>query len=116
MSDHRKRSGDRKRADRYGCDEDDSDVDAYRLHQQTEGTNRNQGGRGDTPQESAVAQPGRSQEIFRDEESEGEYDDDDGFDMSLSELLYSTSSFYAIVVPGKKDFVLVSDLKFTRIC
>lgn len=35
-------------------------------------------------------------DIFRDES-----DEEEGFDMSLAELLYSTSSFYAIVVPGK---------------
>jgi hypothetical protein len=34
-------------------------------------------------------------DIFRDES-----DDEEGFDMSVAELLYSTSSFYAIVVPG----------------
>ncbi len=36
------------------------------------------------------------QEMFRDEEE----DEEDGFDMSVAELLYSTSSFYAIAIPG----------------
>jgi hypothetical protein len=43
------------------------------------------------------------QDIFRDEtgseEEEEEYEYD--YAMSLSELLYSTSSFYAIIVPGE---------------
>lgn len=37
--------------------------------------------------------------IFRDD-SGSDDDSADGFEMSVSELLYSTSSFYAIVVPG----------------
>jgi hypothetical protein len=48
-----------------------------------------------------------NRDIFRDEPEGGEDDDDDddesleGYDMTLQELIYSTSSFYAIVVPGK---------------
>jgi hypothetical protein len=38
--------------------------------------------------------------IFRDD-SGSDDDSADGFEMSVSELLYSTSSFYAIVVPGR---------------
>lgn len=48
-----------------------------------------------------------SRDIFRDEpEDDGDDDDDDDgesyvdYDMTLQELMYSTSSFYAIVVPG----------------
>jgi len=44
---------------------------------------------------SRLHRPGN--DIFRDESD----DDEDGFDISLAELLYSTSSFYAIVVPGR---------------
>jgi hypothetical protein len=38
--------------------------------------------------------------IFR-EDSGSDDDSSDVFEMSVSELLYSTSSFYAIVVPGR---------------
>ena len=54
-----------------------------------------------------------SNEIFRDEptstndenENDDGDDDDDSYEereMTLQELMYSSSSFYAIVVPGKK--------------
>lgn len=46
----------------------------------------------------------RNSETFRDEGSvdeESEYD----YAMSISELLYSTSSFYAIVVPGESKLL-----------
>ena len=36
--------------------------------------------------------------VFRDDSASD--DGSEGFEMSLAELLYSTSSFYAIVVPG----------------
>lgn len=58
---------------------------------------------------SRVFRPSRGQRLpqqednFRDEEVT--YDDDEeeeNFDMSVAELLYSTSSFYAIIVPGTK--------------
>jgi len=48
------------------------------------------------PSVARLHRPGN--DIFRDESD----DEADGFDMSLVELLYSTSSFYAIVVPGKR--------------
>jgi hypothetical protein len=50
--------------------------------------------------ETADRSSERNGETFRDEgsvEEEFEYD----YAMSISELLYSTSSFYAIVVPGE---------------
>jgi hypothetical protein len=46
------------------------------------------------PSVARVNRPGEVQDIFRDEE------DDEDIDMSVAELLYSTSSFYAIVIPG----------------
>jgi hypothetical protein len=50
---------------------------------------------------SRLHRPGS--DIFRDESD----NDDDGFDISLAELLYSTSSFYAIVVPGRASRLAV---------
>lgn len=41
-----------------------------------------------------------AQDVFRDEEDDDDDDDEEGFDMSVAELLYSTSSFYAIAIPG----------------
>jgi hypothetical protein len=98
MSGTRRRGG-RKGEDRYGpTQEADSFDDAYRLQQNDEAEDRQ---RATPPLQSALrSEPGRQQEIFRDEESEGD-EEYDGFDMSISELLYSTSSFYAILVPGK---------------
>jgi hypothetical protein len=91
MSGTRRRSG-RKGEDRYGpSQEADSFDDAYRLQQNDEEEVRERA----TP----PVQPGRQEDIFRDEESEGD-EEYEGY-MSLSELLYSTSSFYAILVPGK---------------
>jgi hypothetical protein len=57
-----------------------------------------------------------NRDIFRDEPEDDDDDDDDGesyvdYDMTLQELMYSTSSFYAIVVPGKKRGIL----SFSRI-
>jgi hypothetical protein len=102
MSDRRRRGG-RSRVDRYrGTDYDEDyndgqgEDDAYRL-QQNEVKEREQ----DELQESGTDD---QEDIFRDEDSE---DEDDGIDMNLSELLYSTSSFYAIVVPGEKVCVCV---------
>ena len=40
--------------------------------------------------------------VFRDDSASD--DGSVGFEMSLAELLYSTSSFYAIVVPGRFIF------------
>ena len=43
-------------------------------------------------------------DIFRDESKAGEDDDDESYierEMTLQELMYSSSSFYAIVVPGE---------------
>ena len=49
--------------------------------------------------EQVEESPERNDEAFQDEASvEVEYEYD--YAMSISELLYSTSSFYAIVVPG----------------
>ena len=58
--------------------------------------------------------PNNSNDIFRDEpEGDGEEDvdddDDDSYEereMTLQELMYSSSSFYAIVVPGKIRLLL----------
>ena len=51
----------------------------------------------DPPSEDSADQLRQgAQDMFRDEED----DDEEGFDMSVAELLYSTSSFYAIVIPG----------------
>lgn len=47
----------------------------------------------DDPSVLRLHRPGN--DIFRNES-----DDEEGFDISLAELLYSSSSFYAIVVPG----------------
>ena len=44
------------------------------------------------------------EDVFRDDDSRD--DGTDGFEMTVSELLYSTSSFYAIVVPGKSAMIL----------
>jgi hypothetical protein len=60
------------------------------------------------PDEEEPLSPQNHQEVFNDEpesrQSEDDDDDDDdsleGYDMTLQELMYSTSSFYAIVVPG----------------
>jgi hypothetical protein len=51
--------------------------------------------------EESVRRPG-SHDIFRDEDSVEEEEEEDEYEyaMSISELLYSTSSFYAIIVPG----------------
>jgi hypothetical protein len=38
--------------------------------------------------------------LFRDEDS---MEEEDGYEMSISELLYSTSSFHAIMMPGKES-------------
>ena len=46
----------------------------------------------------------RHPDIFRDESEDTTDKDDDSYEereMSLQELLYSSSSFYAIVVPGE---------------
>lgn len=62
------------------------------------------------PDESEPLSPRNNQEYFHDEPIGAEEDNDDddeeddesleGYDMTLQELMYSTSSFYAIVVPG----------------
>lgn len=56
-----------------------------------------------------------NQEVFRDEdvsveEEKGEDEYEYDYAMSLSELLYSTSSFYAIVVPGEYYYLLSLEL------
>ncbi|KAL3938214.1 MAG: hypothetical protein SGARI_001830 [Bacillariaceae sp.] len=61
------------------------------------------------PDEAEPLSPQNNQEVFNDEpgNSQGGDDDDDddesleGYDMTLQELMYSTSSFYAIVVPER---------------
>ena len=61
------------------------------------------------PDEEEPLSPQNNQEVFNDEPGDsqgGAADDDDdesleGYDMTLQELMYSASSFYAIVVPGK---------------
>ena len=59
-----------------------------------------------------------NQDVFRDEPSGDEDDDDEdesleGYDMTLQELMYSTSSFYAIVVPGTYFFTLIVPIIFS---
>lgn len=51
------------------------------------------------PSVSRVHRPG-AEEIFHDEFS------DEDMEMTLAELLYSTSSFYAIAIPGM-DFLII---------
>ena len=74
--------------DRYGTTEDESVSESYR---------RPPSGHEEVPQDESAG-------VFR--ETSYEDEDDDGseaFEMSLSELLYSTSSFYAIVIPGESS-------------
>ena len=40
-------------------------------------------------------------EDFRDEDELSEESEEEGVEMSVAELLYNTSSFYAIVLPGR---------------
>jgi hypothetical protein len=71
----------------------------------------------EVPSEEEPLSPQNNQDVFTDEMAteeddeavnnergdDGDEDDDDsleGYDMTLQELMYSTSSFYAIVVPG----------------
>ena len=75
------------------------------------GRRKNNQGEDAAPDEEEPLSPQNNQEVFNDEpgNSQGGDDDDDddddesleGYDMTLQELMYSTSSFYAIVVPGK---------------
>jgi hypothetical protein len=74
----------------------------------------------DVPSEEEPLSPQNNDDVFHDEPVDGdgdavnvergnENDDDDddsleGYDMTLQELMYSTSSFYAIVVPGTFGF------------
>jgi hypothetical protein len=49
---------------------------------------------------------GSGNDVFRDEEAEERDDDEESYEeyeITLQELLYSTSAFYAIVVPGTFD-------------
>ena len=59
--------------------------------------------RGDEEMEESASyrlrSDGNRDGVFRDDSASD--DGSEGFEMSLAELLYSTSSFYAIVVPGK---------------
>jgi hypothetical protein len=99
MSENRRRNG-RKGGDRYGGN-DDWDDGNYQLQQEDE-VQAIRPAAEEEPQESNVRRaPGGAEGIFRDEASYEEEDDDDEFGMSLAELLYSTSSFYAIMLPGK---------------
>ena len=53
-----------------------------------------------TPSRRTAKRP----DIFRDESAPNEDDDADSYEereMTLQELMYSSSSFYAIVVPGE---------------
>eukprot|EP00339_Tiarina_fusa_P026239 CAMPEP_0117021934 /NCGR_PEP_ID=MMETSP0472-20121206/16538_1 /TAXON_ID=693140 ORGANISM="Tiarina fusus, Strain LIS" /NCGR_SAMPLE_ID=MMETSP0472 /ASSEMBLY_ACC=CAM_ASM_000603 /LENGTH=571 /DNA_ID=CAMNT_0004727647 /DNA_START=43 /DNA_END=1758 /DNA_ORIENTATION=- len=111
MSGYRRRSG-RRGPDRYGPTEDDESFDdpAYRLQQndqpppvnahapeQEYSLHRDNGKADEGDGESSLRRDnGQDQDAFQDEGSV-EYEDD--VDMSIAELLYSTSSFYAIVVP-----------------
>lgn len=53
-----------------------------------------------------------TREAFRDEESVEEFEYEKS--MSVSELLYSTSSFYAIVVPGASQVSEIKPIKSIR--
>lgn len=75
----------------------------YRSHHDDENENQSSS---DHPGivETASGSLERNGETFRDEvsvEEELEYD----YAMSISELLYSTSSFYAIIVPGESKLL-----------
>ncbi len=79
------------------------------------GRRKSPSGNGDiTPDEVEPLSPqAANPEVFEDEpeddDDDGNDDDDDdddsleGYDLTLQELMYSTSSFYAIVIPGKSD-------------
>jgi hypothetical protein len=74
------------------------------YRRQNDEQNQNQSPPEHESREESVRRPG-SQDIFRDEDLVEEVEDEEEEDeyeyaMSLSELLYSTSSFYAIIVPG----------------
>jgi hypothetical protein len=85
-------SGDRTQV--AGKQGDDWDDGVYVRHEDPPALSHDS----EDPSVSRVNRPGApAQDIFRDEE------DDEDIDMSVAELLYSTSSFYAIVIPGR-DF------------
>jgi hypothetical protein len=97
MSENRRRNG-RKGGDRYGGN-GDWDDENYQLQEDEVQAFQPAA---EEPQESnARRAPGGAEGIFRDETSDEEEEDDEEFGMSLAELLYSTSSFYAIMLPGK---------------
>jgi hypothetical protein len=79
---------------------------------QNDEQNQNQSPPEHESREESVRRPG-SHDIFRDEDSvEEEEEHEYEYAMSLSELLYSTSSFYAIIVPGSyRDFGLCPSAK-----
>ena len=101
MSDFNPRSM-RRGTDRYGRSDFDeaNEGDNYMLQQHDEVPQRQHSRKLNRPGQRGAYQS----DVFRDEDSDG--GEDDGFEMSLSELLYSTSSFYAIIVPGEKPLVL----------
>ena len=84
--------------DRYGTTEDDSSSGVGRHYRpQDEDSDELQrpldGGR--RPRNNPA-----TDDIFRDESASFD-GSEGGYEMSLSELLYSTSSFYAIAIPGE---------------
>jgi hypothetical protein len=112
MSGYRRRSG-RSGPDSYGPTEDEetNEAPSYRLQQndqpapvnaqapQQEYTLHRDSGQADEYEGEPASRRdnGQTQDVFQDDGSV-EYDD---VDMSIAELLYSTSSFYAIVRPGE---------------
>jgi hypothetical protein len=117
MSGYGRRSG-RRGPDRYGPTEDEEAFEdfSYRLQQndqpppvnaqapQQEYSQQRDNGKADEDEgESSLRRDNdQDQDAFEDEDSV-EYEEDG--DMSIAELLYSTSSFYAIVVPGEPSFL-----------
>lgn len=77
-------------------------TDPRQYGEGTESERRGPRGDGDGMEPSAsyrLRRDGNGDGVFRDDSASD--DGSVGFEMSLAELLYSTSSFYAIVVPGK---------------
>lgn len=81
--------------------DDDDDWDDY-VQQGDEPVPSQDSEESEDPSVSQVMRPGGIQDMFRDEG-----DEDEGIDMSVAELLYSTSSFYAIVIPGRFFYCLI---------
>ena len=120
MSGYRRRSGLRG-ADRYGPSGEGEPYDdpSYKLQQNDHPAQATTAPRTSLEQENTTSlrrdhvksgdndvnhhrSSRPTEDVFQDEGSV----DSDGVDMSVAELLYSTSSFYAIVVPGESILFL----------